>query len=365
MIKKSIIEKISRHLAIDGVDALMLAPSWDLDFVSGLRLKLYERFLAFVIDKRANCFCVAPEMHRQEITGTLGNDAVLYFWEDAAGYQEPFSCALSDFDLEGSKIAVNTSVRASDAADIAHRDGVQFFNGRHYVARQRMVKSHEDIENIRKASEIADRVMISFGNEIRAGMTELEAAHFIVDRYREYGGFWQPGSLPIVASGPNSALPHYDGHSRTIDENDVILVDSGCLYNGFHSDTTRTFFAGTPTEEQKRVFELVFSAEQLGEKEGRPGMRASELDAIVRGHIEANGYGSFFTHRTGHGIGIEIHELPDISPGDNTVLEQGMVFSIEPGVYLPGKFGVRFENLVVVTDTGLESLNRSPSRYGV
>lgn len=94
-------------------------------------------------------------------------------------------------------------------------------------------------------------------------------------------------------------------------------------------------------------------------------MRASDLDAIVRRHIEASGYGRFFTHRTGHGIGIEIHELPDISPSDNTILEPGMVFSIEPGIYLPGKFGVRYENLVAVTDTGLESLNRSPSCYGI
>lgn len=365
MIKTSVIEKISRQLANEDIDALLIAPSYDLDFVSGLRLKLYERFLGFVIDKRANCFCVAPEMHRQEVTETLGNDAALFFWEDASGYQETFSGALKDFALAGSKIAVNTAVRASDAADIAHRDGVEFFNGRHYVARQRMVKTPEDIENISKASEIADRVMLAFGKEVRAGMTELEAAHLIVDRYREYGGSWQPGTLPIVASGQNSALPHYDGHLRTIEENDVILVDSGCMYNGYHSDTTRTFFIGTPTEEQKRVFDIVVAAERMGEEEGRPGMRASDLDAIVRRHIEASGYGRFFTHRTGHGIGIEIHELPDISPSDNTILEPGMVFSIEPGIYLPGKFGVRYENLVTVTDTGLESLNRSPSRYGI
>ena len=363
--KKYVIEKISRQLANDGIDALLIAPSFDLDFVSGLRLKLYERFLGFVIDKRANCFCVAPEMHRQEITETLGNDSALYFWEDAAGYHETFSGALSDFDLACSKMAVNTSVRASDAADIAHRDGVEFFNGRYYVARQRMIKSPEEIVNIRKASEIADRVMLAFGKEVRAGMTELEAAHLIVDRYREYGGSWQPGTLPIVASGPNSALPHYDGHSRTIAENDVVLVDSGCMYNGFHSDTTRTFFVGTPTEEQGRVFDIVVAAEQKGENEGRPGMKASELDAVVRGHIEAGGYDRFFTHRTGHGIGMEVHELPDISPGDDTVLEPGMVFSIEPGIYLPGRFGVRFENLVLVTGTGLESLNKSPSRYGI
>jgi Xaa-Pro aminopeptidase len=365
MIKTSVIEKISRQLANEGIDALLIAPSYDLDFVSGLRLKLYERFLGFVIDKRANCFCVAPEMHRQEVTETLGNDAALFFWEDASGYHETFSGALKDFALAGSKIAVNTSVRASDSADIAHRDGVEFFNGKHYLARQRMVKTPEDIENIRKASEIADRVMVAFGKEVRSGMTELEAAHFIVDRYREYGGSWQPGTLPIVASGQNSALPHYDGHLRTIEENDVILVDSGCMYNGYHSDTTRTFFIGTPTEEQKRVFDIVVAAERMGEEEGRQGMRASDLDAIVRRHIEASGYGRFFTHRTGHGIGIEIHELPDISPSDNTILEPGMVFSIEPGIYLPGKFGVRYENLVAVTDTGLESLNRSPSRYGI
>lgn len=365
MIKISVIEKISRQLANEGIDALLIAPSYDLDFVSGLRLKLYERFLGFVIDKRANCFCVAPEMHRQEVTETLGNDAALYFWEDAPGYHGTFSVALRDFDLSGSKIAVNTSVRASDTADIAHRDGVEFLNGKHYVARQRMVKTPEDIENIRRASEIADRVMIAFGKEVHSGMTELEAAHLIVDWYREYGGSWQPGALPIVASGPNSALPHYDGHSRTIEDNDVILVDSGCMYNGFHSDTTRTFFVGNPTEEQRRVFDIVVAAEQRGEEEGRPGMSASELDAIVRGHIEASGYGKFFTHRTGHGIGIEVHELPDISPSDNTILEPGMVFSIEPGIYLPGKFGVRFENLVAVTETGLESLNRSPSRFGI
>lgn len=363
--KKDVIKEISRQLAKDGMDALLIAPSFDLTFLSGLRLKLYERFLGFVIDKRANCFCVGPEIHRQEITEALGGEADLFFWDDADGYQGVFSQALIDLNLLGSKIAVNPSVRASDSADISHRDGVEFFNGRHYVAGQRMLKSPEDIRNIRKASEIADRVMIAFGEEVRAGMTELEAAHWIIDRYVEYGGLWQPGTLPIVASGPNSALPHYDGHSRKIGANDIILVDSGCLHNGFHSDTTRTFFVGTPTEEQRRVFDIVVVAEQKGERYARPGMKASELDAIVRGHIVDGGYGRFFTHRTGHGIGLEVHEPPDISRGDETILKPGMVFSIEPGVYLPERFGIRFENLVVVTETGVESLNRSPARFGI
>ena len=361
--KKDLVKEISRQLVKEGMDALLIAPSFDLTFLSGLRLKLYERFLGFVIDKRANCFCVAPELHRQEITEALGGEVDLFFWDDTDGYQGVFSQALTHFSLAGSKIAVNPSVRATDSADISHRDGIEFFNGRHYVAERRMLKSPEDIRNIRKASEIADRVMIAFGEEVRAGMTELEAAHWIVDRYGEYGGTWQPGTLPIVASGPNSALPHYDGHSRTIGVNDVVLVDSGCLYNGFHSDTTRTFFVGTPTEEQRRVFDIVLSAEQKGEKEAGPGMKASELDAVVRGHIESGGYGRFFTHRTGHGIGLEVHEPPDISPSDETVLKPGMVFSIEPGVYLPGQFGIRFENLVVVTETGVESLNLSPAFF--
>jgi Xaa-Pro aminopeptidase len=197
----------------------------------------------------------------------------------------------------------------------------------------------------------------ALGNYIRPGLTERDIQIRLRDEFEKRGGekvTW------VVGSGPNGALPHNTKSDRAVEERDVVVVDFGARYRGYRSDTTRTFIVGEPTEEQRRVYEAVLAAHLAGEAAVRPGVRACDVDRAARAVIEEGGYGPYFTHRTGHGIGVTGHELPNISASDTTVLEPGMTFSIEPGIYLPGKFGVRIENCVAVTENGAEPFTRYP-----
>jgi len=163
---------------------------------------------------------------------------------------------------------------------------------------------------------------------------------------------------PIVAFGPHSAEPHHVNSRRRLAKNDTALLDIGCVYQGYCSDLTRTFFLGKICELQKQIYSLVSEAQTLAVKGIRSGRKASDIDGIARSVISRRGYGPQFIHSTGHGVGIDIHEPPRISNKDNTVLKPGMVITVEPGIYLPGKFGVRIEDTVLVTHKGNEVLTR-------
>ena len=174
-----------------------------------------------------------------------------------------------------------------------------------------------------------------------------------VDEGSDVAGF------QIVASGPNSASPHHEAGSRVIAEGDSVVVDFGGKVAGYCSDTTRTFHVGEPSAEYVEVYDVVRSAQEAGVASAGPGVPAQAVDAAARAIIEQAGYGDYFIHRLGHGIGLDVHEDPYLVDGNDALLEAGMVFSIEPGVYLPGRFGVRIEDIVVCTSGGVERLNRS------
>jgi Xaa-Pro aminopeptidase len=163
----------------------------------------------------------------------------------------------------------------------------------------------------------------------------------------------------LVASGPNSALPHHRAGGRKIDRGDVVILDYGCRVGGYCSDITRTVVCGKATEEVKKVYEVVRRAQERGVKAVKKGAEAKEIDRAARSEIDGAGYGEYFIHRTGHGIGIDVHEEPYIVEGNALLLEEGMAFSVEPGIYIPGRFGVRIEDIVVVGMDGAERMNNA------
>ena len=224
------------------------------------------------------------------------------------------------------------------------------------VDEARMRKDSEEIDALRRSSRMNDRVTGLLRKSLQAGETELDVAR----RYAEFGaaqGATGTAFAPLVCFGAGCAEPHHSTGMARLKAGDAVILDVGVNVDHALSDMTRTVFFGSATDEQKKVYEIVRAANMAAKAAVRPGVKLSDIDRAARALIEGAGYGPNFLHRTGHGIGLEVHEPPDVSQVSPAVAQPGMVFSIEPGVYLPGKFGMRVEDLVLVTEDGCEVLN--------
>lgn len=225
----------------------------------------------------------------------------------------------------------------------------------------RLVKLPQELEEIRRAQALTDAGYAYILNRIRPGRTEKEIA-LELEFYIRCQGAEGIAFDFIVVSGPNSSLPHGVPGERAVEKGDFITMDFGAMVNGWHADMTRTVAVGSVTEEQKRVYTTVLASQEAALKALRAGLPCREGDAAARDIIRAAGYGDYFGHSTGHGVGVEIHEGPRLSPTtlEEERLQPGSVVTVEPGIYLPGKFGVRIEDMVVITQTGCENLTQSP-----
>ena len=219
----------------------------------------------------------------------------------------------------------------------------------------RLIKDERELENLWQAAKIAEGAFERLLKEIKAGMTEKELAARLEYYMRSLGSEGVSFDT-IVASGHRSALPHGAPTDKVIEVGDFVTFDFGALYNGYHSDTTRTVVMGMANSWHRELYTVVQEAQYRGMKAARPGITGQELDKEIRDYIESRGYGKYFTHGLGHGVGLEIHELPNINSKGDIVLQEGMVFSIEPGVYIQGRGGVRIEDTVVLTKEGAHSL---------
>lgn len=232
------------------------------------------------------------------------------------------------------------------------------------MQRVRARKDESEQQRMREASRINDLAMDEFRKLIYAGITERELAEQMLGIYRSLGADGYSFE-PLVGFGANAANGHHSPDQSVLQPGQCVLLDVGCKKDGFCADMTRTFFLGEPGEESRRVYETVLRAQQKAEGMIRPGVPLSQVDRAAREVIGEAGYSPYFTHRLGHFIGLDVHEPGDLSPHSELVAEPGMIFSIEPGIYLPGKVGVRIEDLVLVTETGVEVLNHYPKELCV
>lgn len=220
----------------------------------------------------------------------------------------------------------------------------------------RMIKDKKELDMLLKAASIADEAFIHLLEDIKPGCTERSLAGRL-EYYMRALGSEKTSFDTIVASGVRSALPHGMASDKVIEVGDFITFDFGAVYKGYHSDMTRTLVVGLAISWQQEIYTVVEEAQRKGLKAAEAGMTGRELDAIVRDSITACGYGDYYVHGTGHGVGLEIHEMPMINKRGATVLQAGMIFTIEPGIYIPGKGGVRIEDTVVLTEDGARALN--------
>jgi D-alanyl-D-alanine dipeptidase len=221
-------------------------------------------------------------------------------------------------------------------------------------------KAADEIERLRTAAEAADEVIARLADSAFSGRSERTVAREITELMLAFGH--ETVEFAIVASGPNGASPHHEPAGRAIEHGDAIVVDIGGRRGGYCSDTSRTFHVGPPEAEYRDAYAVLRRAQEVAVAAVRPGVPAQDVDRAARAVIDEAGYGGRFIHRTGHGIGLDPHELPYIVEGNTQILESGMTFSIEPGIYRPGRWGMRIEDIVTVTEDGVERLNTSDRR---
>jgi Xaa-Pro dipeptidase len=236
----------------------------------------------------------------------------------------------------------------------------QYLSAEECLADLRMRKDQSEIEAMRRAAQIAQQALKEALPKVKAGISERELAAVLTAQLLRAGSDVELPFAPIVSSGPNGANPHALPSERRLQAGDLLVIDWGAAYKGYFSDITRTFAIGDIEDEFRQIAAIVRQANQAGRAAVKPGTAAHAVDQAARDVIEKAGYGQFFTHRTGHGLGMEAHEAPYMRAGNLQILEAGMTFTIEPGIYLPGRGGVRIEDDVVVTKDGGESLTNMP-----
>lgn len=336
-----------------GVDALLVGPGADLLYLTGYRALPLERLTLLVARADGRHRLVVPtlELARAVEAGT-GVEIV-----DHGETDDPFAAAAGCLDgLTGGVLAAGDRLWSTFLLGLQETLPDARWTRASAVTRElRMRKSPGEIDALRRAGQAIDRVHAQVAGLLKAGRTEAEvgadiAELIVAEGHREV-------NFVIVASGPNGASPHHETAERTLADGDVVVVDIGGTLHDYCSDMTRNYIIGDPPEGFTEAHDALEAAQKAACHAVRPGVTAASVDAAARDLLVEAGYGEHFVHRTGHGIGLEEHEDPYIVEGNDLVLEPGMTFSIEPGIYLQGRFGMRIEDIVAVTDDGCERLN--------
>lgn len=343
-------------MADQDTDLLFIAPSADLRYLAGFRGHASERPALLVVRPNAPAILLLPQLEAAG-AGDL-DDVRLVTYEET---DDPYAVLAGALRAEaGGRAAIGDETRAAVLLGLQARfPHLTFRPASPLLAELRRMKTDTELQLLREAGRKADAAFAQLLQSTFAGRREREVAAELSDLLVQQG-LQRAEWGPVIGSGPNSASPHHGAGERTIQEGDAVVLDFGGALEGYQADITRTVHVGTPGDEFRHVYEIVQQAQQAGVAAVRPGIPAQEIDRVTRGVIRAAGYADVFIHRTGHGLGLDTHEEPYIIEGNTLPLAPGMVFSVEPGIYLPRRFGVRIEDIVAVTPEGGERLNHAP-----
>lgn len=345
------VNRLQGQMAESGVDVTLLSIGADLPYFTGYEAMPSERLTVLVVPATGEPSLFLPELEAPRVEPGA--------FEVTAWGETEDPVALASALAEPSRVAVGDhmwSVFLTRFQKVWTR--AEWLPASDLTRTLRIRKDQAETELLREAAHGVDRVMARIPGEVGfAGRTESDVARDLADLTVEEGH--DQAAFTIVASGENGASPHHHPGERMMGDGDMVVCDFGGRRGGYFSDSTRTFIVGTPTQHQVEVHSVVAAANEAGRGAVAPGVRCEEIDRAVRAVIVEAGYGDYFIHRTGHGIGLEVHEHPYMVEGNDLPLEAGMTFSVEPGIYLPGQFGVRIEDIVVCTADGGDSLNLS------
>lgn len=350
---------LQRQIKAAEMDYLALVPGYNLHYLTGEEFFLLERpFITFIpAHEEAQLVIVIPELEAPAWQRSVPFEARLFTWTDASGPDDAMREA-ADF-LQGLRTLGVEHLRMRVLEqDLINRflPDVRMARGESVLDPLRLRKGAAEVASLRRAVQALETALLQTLSRLRPGMTEREICNDLTVAILQAGG--ETVALePLVQSGPSSALPHGRTGKRPVAEGDLLLIDFTTTVDGYYADMTRTSVVGREADDrQQDVYAAVKAANQAGRDAARPGVTCQEVDRAARRVIVDAGYGEYFIHRTGHGLGLDVHEAPSIVEGNRTPLEGGMVFTIEPGIYIEGWGGVRIEDNVIVTRDGVESL---------
>lgn len=333
-----------------GVEALVVTVGSDLPYLVGYKAIENERITALVVPAGGEPVLVIPVLEAARVESAVERRT----WEET---EDPLSI-IASLVGDASTVAVGNQTWATFLLGLQQRlPATRFEPAEPIMSELRMVKDAGEVAALRAAGAATDSVVGRLAATKFSGRTERELSRLIdemmLDSGHELAGF------AIVASGPNGASPHHEPTDRTIEPGDAVVVDFGGWLDGYGSDTTRMFLVGDAPDGFVEAFEVLADAQRAAVEAVKPGVTAESIDAAARTVIDDGGYGELFIHRTGHGIGLDTHERPYLVEGNTIDLVPGMTFSVEPGIYVPDRWGMRIEDIVAVTDDGVERLNQS------
>jgi Xaa-Pro dipeptidase len=356
--RKARLEKARRLMTEQKIDALMLAGGTSMEYFTGMRWGNSERLLAVVIPAKGAPFLVTPKFEEERALeqahmGPLGKEATVYAWEEHENPYEFFAKGLKDRGLSTATIGVEETVRFQFSDGAAHIPQVRTTSGTPITGGCRIYKDAHELALMRHASAVTLKAYEAAYKSLKEGMTQDDFEDLVQLAHKRLGYSGSAG----VQVGKYSALPHGSATPQTVQEGSILLIDGGCKVEGYSSDISRTFVLGKATQRMKDVFEIEFKAQSAALAAAKPGVPCEAVDDAARKVIVDAGFGpdyKFFSHRVGHGMGMDGHEWPYLVRGNTLPLAPGMVFSDEPGIYIPGEFGIRLEDDMVITENGAE-----------
>jgi Xaa-Pro dipeptidase len=355
------IKRLTDEILANGLDGVALLPGANLLYLTGIHAHLSERPLVLFLpaDDAPSIIIPTLEAAKAEAAGIPADH--IFAWSDEEGYTGAFQRACAHLELSDFLLGVEALTMRVLEWELLHRyaPGLTTAHVEPITAVLRMQKDADELAAMERAVAAAETAMTRLLPQIKIGQTEKQIAAMLTNELLLAGAQAMPFG-PIVSAGPNGASPHAVPTDRPIQAGDLLVIDWGAIVDDYPSDITRTYAVGEVNEESRRIYRLVQEANARGKAAARPGATCAAVDQAARAAIAAGGYGDYFIHRTGHGLGLEVHEPPYMMAGNQQKLAEGMVFTVEPGIYVPGLGGVRIEDDLVVTAGGHRSLTSLP-----
>lgn len=360
-------DKLNASLRNSDLDAVILNPGPTQTYVSGLVFHLMERPIVLLYAKDQDPAIVLPELELQKVASLPYKMQVFAYPENPSEWDNVFRKAAQALGLDGKRIGVEPrQLRLLEFQYVKNgAPEADFPDASNVLSDLRLKKDKAEVDAMRHAVKIAQDALEATLPFIKVGMTEKEVSSELVVQLLKHGSEPEMPFFPIVSGGPNAANLHASPSDRKLQTGDLLVIDWGAAHSGYISDLTRTFAVGQVDAEYEKIHKIVQEANAAGRAAGKPGAPCADVDKATRDVIEKAGYGEYFTHRTGHGIGMEGHEEPYMRGDNMQILEPGMAYTVEPGIYLPGRNGVRIEDNVVVTETGVDVLSDMPREIRV